>query len=106
MIAALTAGVPPDAATLKDVNKACAEVHQALQDVCAKVLDEGKIPLVIGGDHSVAFGPICAGLAHAKAHDWGTVGVLQVDAHADLRVAYEGFAGSHASIMHNVLADE
>jgi agmatinase len=33
------------------------------------------------------------------------MGVLHVDAHADLRVAYEGFTRSHASIMHNVLAD-
>jgi agmatinase len=31
--------------------------------------------------------------------------VLHLDAHADLRVAYEGFTYSHASIMHNVCAE-
>lgn len=103
IIAALTAGVTPDAATLADVNKACAEVHQTLRESCAEVLAEGKIPLVIGGDHSVAFGPISAGLAHAEEQGWGAIGVLQVDAHADLRDAYEGFEHSHASVMHNVL---
>ena len=53
----------------------------------------------VGGDHSVAFGTIAA---HAARHPG--LGVLQLDAHADLRVAYQGFVGSHASVMHRVLS--
>lgn len=56
------------------------------------------IPVVIGGDHSVPFGAIRA-LSEANPG----MGVLHIDAHADLRDAYEGFTWSHASIFHNVL---
>lgn len=63
------------------------------------VLDAGKIAGVVGGDHSVAYGSIAA------ASKRGSIGVLHVDAHADLRVDYEGFAHSHASVMHGVLRD-
>ena len=52
---------------------------------------------LIGGDHSVPFGAI---KAHAER---GELAILHVDAHADLRDAYEGFACSHASIMRNVM---
>ena len=41
--------------------------------------------------------------SRAHARDVPRLGVLQFDAHADLRVAYQGFRDSHASVMHNVL---
>ncbi|MFR5870708.1 MAG: arginase family protein [Alistipes sp.] len=53
---------------------------------------------LVGGDHSVPLG-----LIRAVAERNPGVGVLHVDAHADLRRAYEGFTYSHASIMYNVL---
>ena len=66
----------------------------------AEILRAGKLPGVVGGDHSVAFGAI-----RAVAESCPGVGVLQVDAHADLRRAYQGFCWSHASIMDNVLRE-
>jgi agmatinase len=57
----------------------------------------GKLVGVLGGDHSVAYGSIAA---QARLH--AGLGVLQIDAHADLRPAYQGFVGSHASVMHRV----
>ena len=62
-------------------------------------LEQGRLPCVLGGDHSVPYGAIAA---CAERHPG--LGILHVDAHADLRSAYEGFTWSHASIMHNVLA--
>ena len=62
-------------------------------------LAQGKLVGVVGGDHSVPFGAI---RAIARKHPG--LGVLHLDAHADLRDAYEGFTWSHASIMHNVAA--
>jgi agmatinase len=62
-------------------------------------LERGKIVGVIGGDHSTPFG-----LIRAISERHPGVGILHVDAHADLRVAYEGFADSHASIMYNVMS--
>ncbi|MFL5393666.1 MAG: agmatinase family protein [Myxococcales bacterium] len=63
------------------------------------LLGRGKMVGTIGGDHSVSFGAI---EAHARRHPG--MGLLHVDAHADLRDAYEGFTWSHASILHNVMA--
>jgi len=60
----------------------------------------GKLVALVGGDHSVAFGSIAA---HAARHPG--MGVLQLDAHADLRVAYQGLVGSHASVMHRVVSE-
>jgi len=62
-------------------------------------LAKGKLVGVVGGDHSTPFGAIAA---IADRHPG--LGVLHVDAHADLRDAYEGFTWSHASIMHNVIS--
>jgi len=61
-------------------------------------LDQGKVVCVLGGDHSVPFGAI---RAHAERHPG--MGILHVDAHADLRKAYQGFTHSHASIFYNVM---
>jgi agmatinase len=63
-----------------------------------KILQQGKIPAVLGGDHSSPYG-----LLQALAEQHQEYGILQIDAHADLRIAYEGFEYSHASIMFNAL---
>jgi agmatinase len=62
-------------------------------------LAEGRIPAVIGGDHSTPYGLIQAVTEKYN----GDLGILHIDAHADLRDAYQGYQHSHASIMHNVM---
>ena len=57
--------------------------------------ERGRLPVVVGGSHAVALGAYY-GLPRDCA-------ILQIDAHMDLRVAYEGFRYSHASVMHNAL---
>jgi agmatinase len=88
------------------------DLHAALAEVdaCSDQLDAwiraqvetqlaaGKIVGVVGGDHSVALGAIAAHAARFPG-----LGILHVDAHTDLRPAYEGFTRSHASVMGNVL---
>ncbi len=59
----------------------------------------GKIPVVLGGEHTVTFGVI-KGLLAAGMSD---IGVVQIDAHADLRDAYEGNLYSHASVMKRIV---
>jgi agmatinase len=73
------------------------ELNAWVEARTAEVLDAGRLPVLVGGDHSVPFGAI---RACAERHPG--VGLLHVDAHADLRPAYEGFTWSHASILHNV----
>lgn len=90
---------PEDEADRRRINAACEEVNQYVYAETAKVLREGKIPGVVGGEHSVPFGAI-----RACAEKHPGLGILHLDAHLDLRDAYEGLAWSHASIMHNVLS--
>lgn len=61
-------------------------------------LDAGRIPAILGGDHSVPLGAFRAAVARHPG-----LGILHVDAHADLREAYEGFTYSHASIFFHAL---
>lgn len=79
------------------VNALCERMNDWVYARTSEVLARGKLPAIVGGDHSVPFGAI-----RAAAEKYPGLGVLHVDAHADLRNAYEGFAWSHASIFHNV----
>ena len=89
-------GHDPDAAA--QVNALSERVNAAVYDAAIAALNAGKIPALIGGDHSCPFG-----LIRAVAERFPGVGILHIDAHADLREAYEGFTHSHASIMFNVV---
>ena len=82
---------------LTRVNAIGAEVNAWVRRETDRALDAGKIAIVLGGDHSVPFGAI---EAYAARHPG--LGILHVDAHADLREAFEGFTWSHASIFYNV----
>lgn len=83
---------------IRRVNEGCHEMNQNIYRQACEWLDQGKLVGLVGGDHSTPYGLISAlGERHKS------FGVLHIDAHCDLRVAYEGFEFSHASIMHNVL---
>ncbi len=90
----------PHKATLKQINSACTEMTELVYRKTAAVIKENKIPGLIGGDHSTPLGAIRA----VGEHYAGDFGILHIDAHADLRLAYQGFSHSHASIMRNVCA--
>lgn len=79
------------------VDELSALVNQRVEDRVGQWLDTGHIPAVLGGDHSVALG----GIAAAASRD-RELGVLHIDAHADLRAGFAGFTYSHASIMYHV----
>lgn len=91
------ADTPELAARAARVNAIGEQLNALVEQRVGDLLDRGRIPGVLGGDHSVPFGAIAAA---AKRHPG--MGILHVDAHADLRVAFEGFTWSHASIFYNV----
>jgi agmatinase len=64
-----------------------------------RILKMKKLPVVLGGEHTVTWGVI-KGYLEAGEKDFG---VVQIDAHADLRDAYEGNKYSHASVMRRVV---
>jgi agmatinase len=103
IIAALEQGVaiatdPTLAATLNDINVGCQAMNQWVFEHAQQALQHGKKVVVLGGDHSVPLGAF-----QALADYYPDFGILHIDAHCDLRDAYEGFEFSHASIMYNAL---
>ncbi|BAB74009.1 agmatinase SpeB [Anabaena sp. FACHB-709] len=83
---------------LTEINQASQQVNQWLFTQCQAAMSQGKQVAVIGGDHSSPLGYF-----QALAAKYSNFGILHIDAHADLRDAYEGFEFSHASIMFNGL---
>ncbi len=91
-------GLVSDAKALAEVNALSEKMNEYVYQTTREWLTKRKIVGVIGGDHSTPFGAI-----RACAEQHPGLGVLHLDAHADLRTAYEGFTWSHASIMYNVM---
>jgi len=67
---------------------------EGIEAAVSECLDEGKIPVLLGGEHTVTLGALRA--CHKR---FGAFGVIQFDAHADLRDAYQGSPLSHACVM-------
>jgi len=82
---------------LPAINALCDRMNEWVRNTVASWLSKGKLVGTVGGDHSVPFGAI-----QAHAERYPGMAVVHLDAHADLREAYEGFTWSHASIMFNV----
>lgn len=82
-------------------NKSSVKLNEWVAAEAAKWLEKGKMVALVGGDHSTP-----RGLIETLVNKHGKIGILQIDAHMDLREAYEGFENSHASIMYNALKNE
>lgn len=97
-ITQLEEGEAGSAIIVDKINNASQYLNQFVQCNASEWLQQGKIVGLVGGDHSTPFG-----LMKALAERYANFGILQIDAHCDLRKAYEGFTYSHASIMYNAL---
>lgn len=86
--------------SLRDINEGSAFLNEWVYEQTKALLDAEKLVGLIGGDHSTPLGFLKAiGEKHAD------FGILQIDAHADLRISYEDFTYSHASVMYNALKE-
>ena len=86
--------------SLKEINEGGNFLNNWVYEKTKELLDKGKLMGLLGGDHSTPLG-----FFKAIAEKHGDFGMLQIDAHCDLRKAYEGFIYSHASIMYNALSE-
>lgn len=86
--------------TLKEVNEGGLFMNNWVYEQTKDLLRKGKLVGLLGGDHSTPLG-----YYKAIAEKYGDFGILQFDAHLDLRQSYEGFKYSHASIMYNALTE-
>lgn len=68
------------------------------QIIWQEVVAKNKIPMVLGGEHSISYGVV-----KAMKRKYKDLSVLQFDAHADLIDEYEGSKFSHACVMRRIL---
>ncbi len=85
---------------LRRVNAGSVKLNDNIYNQARELLQCNKIVALVGGDHSTPYG-----LVKALGERHSDFGILHIDAHCDLRRAYEGFEFSHASIMYNILRD-
>jgi agmatinase len=86
--------------TMKEVNEGGYFLNHWVYQQTKALLDKDKLVGLLGGDHSTPLG-----FMKAISEKYGDFGILQIDAHCDLREGYEGFVYSHASIMYNALKE-
>ncbi len=86
-----------------EVNAASKQLTKWVYDETKKILANGKLFGLVGGDHSTPLGAIQAICEKHSTNGQSEVGILHLDAHSDTRKAYQGFEQSHASIMYNVM---
>jgi agmatinase len=80
------------------INNVCEKASNEISKLVFQILQNDKIPGVIGGEHSITYGVI-----DAIQNVYDDFCILQIDAHHDLRNTYLGFTYSHASVMYNIL---
>jgi agmatinase len=85
---------------LKEVNEGGIFLNNWVYEQTKFLLQKDKLVGILGGDHSTPMGYL-----KAIGEKHGNYGILQIDAHCDLRDTYEGFYYSHAGIMFNVLRE-
>lgn len=103
LIEAIELGIDPKSDNslsliLNSVNESCGKMNAWVKQRSAFWKQQGKLVGLVGGDHSVPLGYI-----QLQGETNPDFGVLHIDAHMDLRNAYEGFTYSHASIFYNAL---
>jgi len=85
--------LPPFLPEAFDLADAMAEIEAE----CLRHLEAGKFLVTLGGEHSLTIAPV-----RAARRRFGEIGVVQFDAHADLREQYEGAPHSHAAVMRRI----
>jgi agmatinase len=86
--------------SLRDINEGSLLMNNWVYEQTRDLLQQNKLVALIGGDHSTPLG-----FWKALAEKHGDFGILQIDAHCNLRTSYGNFKYSHASVMHNALSE-
>ena len=95
----LTAGI--ETIPLVDCSGDISAILARIEETVQAVVDMNGIPVVLGGEHTVSLAPIRV-LAKSCSQP---IGIVQLDAHADLRESFEGSPFSHACVMRRALEE-
>jgi agmatinase len=94
-------GVPAEVGIHTQPMLDCSGSHEealaGIEKAVTSCLSHGKIPVILGGEHTITFGAV-----RALRQKYSEFGVVQFDAHADLRETYEGSPFSHACVMKRI----
>ncbi len=83
-----------------DCSKGIQKTLDRIEDSVAYAVECEALPFVLGGEHTVTLGAL-----RGLKTKYGRFGVVQFDAHADLRNTYEGSPFSHACVMRRAMDD-
>lgn len=89
---------PKQKTSVNKINDYCEKMLDALYQETKELINNNKVPAILGGDHSIT-----EGVLKAIGESYSDYGVLHLDAHHDLRDSYQSFKHSHASVMFNVM---
>ncbi len=84
----------------REINEGCIMLNNWVYEQTSDLLKAGKLVGLIGGEHGVSLG-----FYKALAEKHSNYGILQIDAHCDLRKSFNNFVNSHASVMYNALTN-
>jgi agmatinase len=73
------------------------EMIESVRKTVADILSYDKIPVVLGGEHSISLGAV-----QALTEKYPSLSVLHLDAHADMRDSYQGTPYSHACVSRRI----
>ncbi len=88
-----------------DCNKKIEDVLKDIEDKIFEVTKKNKIPICLGGEHTLTYGAVKGVRKYFKNFLNTEIGIVQFDAHTDLRPTYKGNKFSHACVM-NLIYNE
>ena len=83
-----------------DCNKPINKIIKEVEDITKYVSSKSKIPITLGGEHSITYGAVNGIFKGLQLSSKTQIGIIQIDAHADLREKYDNEIHSHASVMY------
>ena len=85
---------------LLDCSKSIKNILIDIENVTKEISLQNKIPIILGGEHSVTYTAVNGVFKGLELSNKNEIGIIQIDAHADLRKNYENQVHSHASVMY------
>ena len=86
--------------SLLNCNKPLKVIMSDIENITKDITKQKKIPVTLGGEHSITYGAVNGVYKGLDLPKKNNIGIIQIDAHADLRKNYENEAHSHASVMY------
>ena len=85
---------------IMDCDKPINQVIKNIRKITKEISSNNKIAITIGGEHSITYGAVNGVFEGLNLLNKNQIGIIQIDAHADLRKNYQNQMHSHASVMY------